>query len=243
MAAQYGQLAGKFLETNELAVRLVEGYSLRKALGSMEGQDALDLGCGAGLYTRYLKQWGAARCMGVDISQEMVQNARRSEQEVPLGIEYHVADVAEMPDLGTFDVALAVYVLHYAHSREHLLRMCRRIHAHLSPGGRFVTYVANPDFSAQLPNNTRYGVTVLDFPASPQEGQGISVVLHTQPPITIHYFYWSGATYEWALREAGFRDITWSKPSCPPEGLGGQGPAFWRDYTHNPQSVVLRAER
>ncbi|WP_242589555.1 class I SAM-dependent methyltransferase [Corallococcus macrosporus] len=125
------------------------------------------LACGDGLYTRQLKARGAQRVAGVDISEEMVRVAREYEAAQPLGIEYHVADVADMAPLGVFDCVTAIYLLHYAHSPEHLLRMCRSIHAHLKPGGRFVTYSFNPGFSAKGPNSTRYGITMLDFPESP----------------------------------------------------------------------------
>jgi ubiquinone/menaquinone biosynthesis C-methylase UbiE len=243
MAEQYDELASKYQGTNLLSCRLIEEHAVRGVLGSVEGQAVLDLACGDGEYSRKLKKWGATRVVGVDISSEMIQYARRAEQEQPLGIEYHVSDVAELDVLGTFDAALAVYMLHYAPSREHMLRMCQRIHAHLKPEGRFVTYAVNPDFSARLPNTTKYGVSMVDYPESPREGQPTTILLHLQTPITLHAFYWSRATHEWALREAGFRDIAWTRPTCPPEGLAGLPPAYWQGYVDNPQAVVLSARR
>jgi SAM-dependent methyltransferase len=51
----------------------------------LDGQHALDLACGFGLYTRLLKQHGAAQVLGVDISSEMIRLAQQQEQAAPLG--------------------------------------------------------------------------------------------------------------------------------------------------------------
>ncbi|CAM3210102.1 class I SAM-dependent methyltransferase [Corallococcus sp. ZKHCc1 1396] len=245
MSAQYDQIGAKVADWDVLPVRseYIEGHTFFKALGSVEAQSVLDLACGDGLYTRQLKARGARRAVGVDVSEEMIGGARRQEEAQSLGIEYVVADVADMAPLGVFDCVTAVYLLHYASSPEHLLRMCRNIHSHLKPGGRFVTYTFNPGFSAKGPNSTRYGITMLDFPESPREGQGISAELHTRTPFTIHFSYWSQATYEQALREAGFQRLTWMRPECSAEGLSRYGQEFWRDYLDNPHAVALRCER
>lgn len=245
MSAQYDQIGDKVADWDVLPVRseYIEGYSFFNALGPTRGRSVLDLACGDGLYTRQLKARGATRVVGVDVSEEMIRNARQHEARQPLGVEYHVSDVADMPLLGTFDLVTAIYLLHYASSPEHMLRMCRSIHAHLKPGGRFTTYAFSPDFSAKGPNSTRYGITMLNFPESPRDGQEISAELHTKSPFTIQFFYWSRATHEQVLREAGFRDITWLRPECSPEGIARYGREFWQDYLDNPHAAVLRCER
>ncbi|XXF81192.1 class I SAM-dependent methyltransferase [Myxococcaceae bacterium GXIMD 01537] len=245
MSAQYNQIGEKVADWDVLPVRsdYIEGHTFFNVLGAVDGRSVLDLACGDGLYTRQLKARGAAQVVGVDISEEMIRVARRYEAERPQGIEYHVSDVADMAPLGAFDLVTAVYLLHYAHSPEHMLRMCRSIHAHLKPGGSFVTYAFNPEFTAKGPNSTRYGITMLDFPEAPRDGQAISAVLHTKNPFTIHFSYWSRATYEQALREAGFRTFTWTRPECSPEGISRYGRAFWQDYLDNPHAAALRCER
>ncbi|MCP3097922.1 class I SAM-dependent methyltransferase [Myxococcus sp. K15C18031901] len=245
MSAQYDDIGEKVADWDVLPVRseFIEGHTFFKALGSVREQDVLDVACGDGLYTRQLKLRGARRVVGVDISEEMIRGARRQEAEHPLGIEYHVSDAAALAPLGDFDCVTAIYLLHYAESPEHLRRMCRNIHDHLRPGGRFVTYAFNPEFSAKGPNSTKYGITMLDYPAAPREGQAISAVLHTKSPFTIHFSHWSQATYEQALREAGFKTLTWSRPEASPEGLLARGQAFWQDYLDNPHAVALRCER
>ncbi|MBU8893992.1 class I SAM-dependent methyltransferase [Corallococcus sp. H22C18031201] len=245
MSAQYDQIGEKVADWDVLPVRsdVLEGHTFFNALGSVKGLDVLDLACGDGLYTRQLKARGANRVVGVDISEEMIRGAQRAEEAEPAGLEYHVADVADMAPLGRFDRVTAVYLLHYANSPEHMLRMCRNIHAHLKPGGSFVTYAFNPEFSARGPNSTRYGITMLDFPLEPRDGHPIRAVLHTKTPFTIHFSYWSRATHERVLREAGFHAFTWTRPECSPAGVRARGQAFWQDYLDNPHAVALRCER
>lgn len=67
---------------------------------------------------------------------EMIKVARAQEEEARLGIDYHVADGAEMPDLDRFDLVTAVYLLNYAESPDHMRRMVERIFASLVDGGR-----------------------------------------------------------------------------------------------------------
>jgi len=245
MSAQYDQIGEKVANWDVLPVRseYMEGHTLFKTLGSVKGKSVLDVACGDGLYTRQFKERGATRVVGVDISEEMIRSARQREEAQPLGLSYHVSDVADMPSLGSFDIVTAVYLLHYATSPEHMLRMCRNIHAHLKPGGSFVTYAFNPEFSAKSPNSTRYGITMLDFPETPRDGHAISAELHTKSPFTIHFSYWSRSTHEQALVAAGFHSITWQRPECSPEGLTKYGREFWQDYIDNPHAVALRCER
>ncbi|AGC43329.1 methyltransferase [Myxococcus stipitatus DSM 14675] len=245
MSAQYDSIGEKVADWDVLPVRseYIEGHTFFKVLGPIAGQSVLDVACGDGLYTRQFKARGASRAVGVDVSEEMIRVGRKLEDEQRSGIEYHVSDVAEMANLGQFDLVTAVYLLHYAHSPEHMLRMCRNIHAHLKPGGSFVTYTFNPGFSAKGPNSTRYGISMLDFPQAPQDGHAITAELHTKTPFTIHFSYWSQATHEQVLREAGFHSLTWTRPECSSEGLLKYGQAFWQDYLDNPHGIALRCQR
>lgn len=65
----------------------------------------LDIGCGPGNSTAVLKDhWSAASVMGLDNSPAMIEQARRSRQD----IEWVQADAgADLSHLGTFDIVLA----------------------------------------------------------------------------------------------------------------------------------------
>jgi ubiquinone/menaquinone biosynthesis C-methylase UbiE len=78
----------------------------------------------------------------------MIDLARASEHESPLGIEYVVGDARTLRTGERFDLAAAADLLNYAETEEALTAMCRTIGAALKPGGRFVTVNNDP---RQLP--------------------------------------------------------------------------------------------
>ena len=95
-----------------------------------DGSAVLDVGCGAGvpiaksLAARY-------RVTGVDVSQEMVDLARRN---VPAG-DFICADIMTIPlPPSSFDAVVAFYSVFHLPRAEHL-HLFRRIHRWLKPGG------------------------------------------------------------------------------------------------------------
>ena len=74
----------------------------------------LDVACGEGFYTRMIRQRGATRVTGVDLSPGMIDLARRQEAQHQLGIEYVVGDARELDGTIQFDLAVAAYLLNYA---------------------------------------------------------------------------------------------------------------------------------
>jgi ubiquinone/menaquinone biosynthesis C-methylase UbiE len=245
MSTQYDHIADRYAAMSDAAILIrahVEQPTVLKALGSIEGQSILDVACGTGMYARLFKQHGAARVVAVDIAPEMIALAQQLEEQAPLGVEYLTYDVAELPALGSFDVVTAVYLLHYAPSKEHLSRMCRGISQNLKPGGRFVTVVANPEFNPAGPNYAKYGFTFSQRVNAP-EGSSVALVFLLEPPVMIHYKYWKRATYEGALAEAGFRTIVWDRLEPSPEAEAQFGRAFWEDYLRNPQARLIHCEK
>jgi 2-polyprenyl-3-methyl-5-hydroxy-6-metoxy-1,4-benzoquinol methylase len=153
-----------------------------------------------------LKEQGAAKVVGVDISSEMIEVARQQEEKNKLGIEYHVFDITQLPRLGSFDLVTAVYLLNYAEEREQMLKILRNIRNNLSESGRFVAFTTNHQFSPKKSNCTKYGVTVLkEEPV--EEGYAVEAEFHTNPPFIIKWFKWNQSVYEWALKEAGFLNV------------------------------------
>jgi len=244
MSTQYDQIADLYaaISDTNLIRTYVEQPSFLNVIGSIEGQSILDVACGTGMYSRLLKKRGAARVMAVDIAPEMIAVAKRLEEQTELGVEYLTCDVAEMPTLGSFDVVTAVYLLHYAHSKEHLGRMCRRISQNLKPGGRFVTVVSNPEFNPAGPNYAKYGFTLSQRVDAPEGSSGALVFLG-EPPVMIHYRHWTRATYEGALAAAGFRTIVWERLRPSPEAEAHFGREFWADCLSNPCAYLIHCEK
>ena len=149
MAAQYDDFAEKYqrIVTSPIIrrVRHILGYTFMGIVGDISGKSVLDLACGAGDYTRQLKQAGASHTVGVDISEEMIKLARKQEVQAPLGIEYILSDAQELGKIGDFDLVTAALYLHYAPTKEQLLKFCQTPYDNLKSGQRFITVNGNPE--------------------------------------------------------------------------------------------------
>ena len=55
----------------------------------------------------------------------------------------------------------------------------------------------------------------------------------TDPPTPFQCFQWSQATYEWAMKEAGFRACAWHASEVGPDDVAYYGEAYWHDFHDN----------
>jgi ubiquinone/menaquinone biosynthesis C-methylase UbiE len=93
--------SGVLLPFHELAIA-----AMMEMLGDLQGREVCDIACGQGIVARELARRGA-RVTGVDISERLLEIARREEAEAPLGIAYRRDDahtLATLPD-AAFDAA------------------------------------------------------------------------------------------------------------------------------------------
>ncbi|ARV62594.1 SAM-dependent methyltransferase [Nostocales cyanobacterium HT-58-2] len=234
MTADYDSIAQQYKKSKQLPFRLhIEAYTYFHLLGNLVGKSILDLACGEGFYTRQFKLQGAARVIGVDISEKMIELARQEETREPQDIEYILGDVFELGNIGSFDLVVASYLLNYAQTREQLLKMCQSIFANLKPGGRFITINNNDSQPPESYLNTeKYGfIKSIDSPL--MEGTPIKYT-HAIPAsnqkFTFYNYYLSTATYEWAFGNAGFKEVRWQKPIVSPQGVEEFGQEFWQDF-------------
>jgi 2-polyprenyl-3-methyl-5-hydroxy-6-metoxy-1,4-benzoquinol methylase len=128
-------------------------------LGPVTGLRVLDLACGHGRLTRELARRGAS-VTGVDISGKLIEKARDTEHNEPLGIQYAHADVtAPGVVTGTFDAITCGFGLSDIDDLEAAIAAVS--HA-LRPGGRFVFSILHPcfpggkDISGSWPPTGRY---------------------------------------------------------------------------------------
>jgi SAM-dependent methyltransferase len=121
-----------------------EWPALRALLPDPRGRRVLDLGCGYGWFCRWASENGAARVVGIDVSERMLQRARC---DWPADrIEYRRADLEEV-DLpqASFDLVYSSLAFHYL---VRLAALIARIHAALVPGGRLVFSAEHPIVTA-----------------------------------------------------------------------------------------------
>jgi ubiquinone/menaquinone biosynthesis C-methylase UbiE len=99
------------------------------------GKCLLDLGCGDGTYSFAAFQRGA-RVTGVDISDAMLNSARRRAAACGASIEWRQASAESLPyDSGTFDIVLAVTILCFIKDPLQVVQEVSRV---LRPGGSFI---------------------------------------------------------------------------------------------------------
>jgi SAM-dependent methyltransferase len=229
MATDYDSIAERYRRAKLQPWRsMVESFTLMGLVGDLSGRSVVDLACGEGYYTRLLRRAGAARVVGVDLSQRMIELARAEEAEHPLGIDYLAGDARDLHLPGTFDLALAAYLLNYARNREELAAMCRALAACLGPGGRFVTVNTNPglDFD-RLPSFLPHGFEV-DAAGEVAEGSSITWTFHLDDgPLVVENYHLALASHEEAFLAAGFREVRWHMPRLSPQGEADHGPEFW----------------
>lgn len=243
----YEQIADKYESSYQvMPYRIhVEEYSVRQFVGNVQGLQVLDVASGTGHYSRLMRSLGAESVVGVDISPDMVHMARQTEAEEPMGnIEYHVQDAAALETLGQFDLAVAIYLFHYATSLEHLQSICHGVARNLRPGARFLTYAISPDFSLEKEYYRPYLMDMFPTP-NMRDGDAYSFIMVVEggwtPPLTVHYWTWE--TMEGALRQAGFETVRRLNPILSPAGLEQFEPGFWQNYLDCPNCIFLEATK
>ena len=234
---QYDRIAGQYDKSAEGRSDrdMVLCPSAQYYLGDVTGKRVLDLACGSGYYTRLISKWGAKKVVGIDISPDMIALSRQHEQTIEAGIEYRVADVGQLGELGEFDIAFAAFLLHYATSVEQLNAMCRNIMRNLADGGRLVAFNENPRFPVHV--GIKYGLKV-SAPGEVRDGTKLKKIFYKEDRevFSVEYYHYEPDTYETALKSAGFLQIEW-KPYVGSKYAGD----YWHDYLHDFSTAVLLA--
>jgi len=249
MAAQYDDFAEKYqrIMTSPILMRAkrILDYTFMRLVGDIRGKSVLELACGAGGYTRTLKQAGASHTVGVDISEEMIKLARKQEAQAPLGIEYIVSDAQELGKIGDFDLVTAAHYLHYALTGEQLLKFCQTPYDNLKPGQRFITVNGNPEIKENpFDAYKKYGFSRFKIAHPLHDGALINIALvGGGEEVEFDNYYHSKETYEWAFRAAGFKTINWHKLILPPEVEQEDGREFWDFFLEAPIFAIIECQK
>lgn len=122
------------------ANNLFEIPALLSLLPQLSGKRVLDLGCGFGDHCRLLTDRGAKAVVGIDISQRMLEIAKKENSDPR--ITYLHMPMEEIHTLtGSFDVVVSSLALHYVEDFEGVLR---GVYSLLNPGGVFIFSQEHP---------------------------------------------------------------------------------------------------
>lgn len=241
MTTDYDPIAEQYQRSKLQPWRtFIESFTLMEIVGDPSGLSVVDVACGEGFYARLLRQRGAARITGVDLSRGMIELARKQEERHRLGIEYVVGDARELSLPRPVDLAVSAYLLNYARDREELQAMCDGVARSLSPGGRFVTVNSSPDLDfSSAPSFRVYGFETRVV-GEWREGAAIEWTFHLADGVfTIENYYLDRALHDEAFRRAGFREVHWHPPRLSPGAFRDHPPAFWSTFLDHPPITFI----
>lgn len=100
----------------------------------VKGKSVIDLGCGPGRHARIIKSLGAARVIGVDINEKMVELAKHATSDND--IHFVVADGQSLPlENRSADIVVSMYVVMYFPDSQKVFTEISRV---LKDDGHFV---------------------------------------------------------------------------------------------------------
>lgn len=103
------------------ANNLIEIPAMKKLLPFLKGKRVLDLGCGMGEMTKYYSKLGASFVLGVDISQNMLDIANKTNKLD--NIEYKLLPLEEIDKINDkFDVVISSLAFHYIQDYNKLIK-------------------------------------------------------------------------------------------------------------------------
>ena len=106
-----------------------EWHVLQKMLPNFAGKRVLDLGCGFGWHCIYAIEHGATHVTGIDISEKMLEEARKRNLSPLIGYQcMAIEDFDFQPD--SYDIVISSLAFHYLES---FIDICRKINHSLTP--------------------------------------------------------------------------------------------------------------
>lgn len=177
-----------------------EWHELKQLLPNFKGKRVLDLGCGFGWHCRYAAEQGAASVLGIDISEKMLEKAKKL--TASNSIKYQCASIEDVSlTENSFDIVISSLAFHYVESFE---KICSKVYHSLCTGGSFVFSVEHPIFTSYGTQDWQYGAdgAKLHWPVDNYfyEGKRTAVFLE-EPVIKYHKTL---TTYITNLLRAGF---------------------------------------
>lgn len=199
-------------------------------LGDVRGKRILDIGCGYGLVSRILMEKGAAKVVGIDSSEKMIERARTIEKDKPSGAEYIVCKAEELqPSLNGeyFDDAIAILFFNYIDDWRKMSQVFCNVRANLKSGGRFISFqnhMQDVGFRKGRMGNVYYKRKGIN----PGGGRYYSLSrTDLKSSMPLEFIDWLKQEYE---QYKSIFSISWHDPIVSQEGMDKMGREFWAEY-------------
>lgn len=217
------------------SAEMVDGYDAAMAASPLARADVafcerafptpgrlLDLGCGTGRLCIHFAAKGY-ECVGVDLSEPMLAQARANAAAAGVTCEWKVANLVELTDLPErgFDYAACLFstlgMVRGAENRAKVVANAARL---LKPGGRVVLHVHNRFFRGLGAGVARRQLLRTLF-SQPDAGDVTMPQAYGGAPLTLHHFTRRGAVR--LLTDAGFKVIEVRAVGVDGEPARGRG--------------------
>ena len=211
--------------------------AVEEVLGDVNKKRILDIGCGDGLFSRLLAERGAV-VVGYDRARQQIAQARARVGAPGLDATFVVATPQTFFHDGTFDAAMSVMVLNYATSPEELAAFFRSASRHVGPGGRFISVVYNPLFSAfgedfVVRRYTRLENHNIRTDFLDRTSGRVEMTLEGNHQYTSEEF-------ERAAISGEMKPAAWKKLFATPDAVRQIGASFWRPcHEHQPYALFI----
>ena len=135
-----------------------------RLIGNVKGQLVLDLACGEGYNARILARKGA-KVTGADFSAKLVELARIEEAKEKLGIDYHIADAADLSIFPSHYFDLVTCFMALQDIKDYKRAVCEVARV-LKSKSRFVFTIPHPCFEMVVDKGNRINANMKYFGAA-----------------------------------------------------------------------------
>jgi ubiquinone/menaquinone biosynthesis C-methylase UbiE len=204
-AALYNQLAIKGTTYEPIFDEMA------RLLGSLEGETALDFGCGTGRTARFLLTLNAQKVIGVDHNITMLSLAKQANIK---NAEFYLIEkeLVPLPD-NSVDVALSHMVFVECKSLEQIKQALCEIYRVLKPGGQCVIVSGNPESVGH-----EFVSWVDKKPEGFRSGSPIICTIKGEKPFIVEDVCWLEQDYHDVLKSVGFQVNQVTFPLAKGEG-------------------------
>lgn len=145
-------------KSNLSANEIIEIPQLFNLVGNVKGKRILNLGCGAGGHDKKLIEMGAEYVLGIDLSQNMINEAIKNNTSDK--IEYKVLSMLDIDSLDQkFDLVISSLAIHYVEDYDGL---CKKVFNILNDGGEFIFSYGHPMDSCAILNDYSENFVVIN---------------------------------------------------------------------------------
>lgn len=242
----YNDNAGKWLRLEPSSLSDFTARPLVfEACGDVKGRSVLDIGCGEGYCARELKRRGAGDCLGIDLSEQMIQAARLQEVQDHFGIEFQACNVVQFQPARQYDLCIAVFLFNYLRVEE-MRQVFAMVYQALEPGGEFVFSVPHPFFPFVRKQQTApfyFSAEGKNYFADINEQFEGEIWKRGGEPLHVQCVHKTFSDYFEGLRSAGFSTLPQVQELTVTPELAARDEDFFGPLLNEPLHVLFKISK